>query len=358
MKTLAVKTMQAFVMRDLNEVGFAEKSIPTPGPNDAIVKTTKALICTSDVHTVGGAIGPRTNLTIGHEAVGIVHAVGSEVKLFRPGDRVVVGAITPDWGDLASQAGHSSQSGQALGGWKFANIKDGVFAEYFHVNEGDANMARIPDDVSDEKAVYCADMLSTGFVGAENANIPLGGTVGVFAQGPVGLMATAGARLLGAGLVIAVESVPARKQMALFYGADLIVDPTVVDPVKAIYDYTAGLGLDSAIEALGAEATFQAAIKSTKPGGTISNIGYHGHGDFVGIPRVEWGVGMAEKTIRTALCPGGRLRLERLLRLLQNGRIDPTRLTTHTFPFAELPKAFDIMAKKSDGVIKPLIDFS
>ena len=358
MKSLAVKTMQAFVMRGLNEVGFTEKSIPTPGPNDAIVKTTKALICTSDVHTVGGAIGPRTNITIGHEAVGIVHAVGSEVKLFRPGDRVVVGAITPDWGDVASQAGHSSQSGQALGGWKFANIKDGVFAEYFHVNEGDANMARIPDDVSDEKAVYCADMLSTGFVGAENANIPLGGTVGVFAQGPVGLMATAGARLLGAGLVIAVESVPARKEMALFYGADLIVDPTVVDPVKAIFDYTAGLGLDSAIEALGAEATFQAAIKSTKPGGTISNIGYHGHGDIVGIPRVEWGVGMAEKTIRTALCPGGRLRLERLLRLLQNGRIDPTRLTTHTFQFAELPKAFDIMAKKSDGVIKPLIVFS
>jgi threonine dehydrogenase-like Zn-dependent dehydrogenase len=171
-------------------------------------------------------------------------------------------------------------------------------------------------------------------------------------------MATAGARLLGAGLVIAVESVAARKQMALFYGADLIVDPTVVDPVKAIFDYTAGLGLDSAIEALGAEATFQAAIKSTKPGGTISNVGYHGHGDIVGIPRVEWGVGMAEKTIRTALCPGGRLRLERLLRLLQNGRIDPTRLTTHTFPFAELPKAFDIMAKKLDGVIKPLIVFS
>jgi threonine dehydrogenase-like Zn-dependent dehydrogenase len=357
-KTLAVKTMQAFVMRGLNDVGFAEKPIPTPGPNDAVIKTTKALICTSDVHTVGGAIGERSNLTIGHEAVGIVYAVGSEVKLFRAGDRVVVGAITPDWGDLASQAGHSSQSGQALGGWKFANIKDGVFAEYFHVNEADANMARIPDDVSDEKAVYCADMLSTGFVGAENANIPLGGTVAVFAQGPVGLMATAGARLLGAGLVIAVESIPLRKEMALFYGADIVVDPSVGDPVKAIIDYTASAGVDSAIEALGSEATFQAAIKSTKPGGTISNIGYHGHGDFVGIPRVEWGVGMAEKTIRTALCPGGRLRLERLLRLLQHGRIDPTRLTTHTYKFADLPVAFDVMAKKSDGVIKPLILFS
>jgi threonine dehydrogenase-like Zn-dependent dehydrogenase len=358
MAAIALKTMRAFVMKGLGEVEFTEKPIPVPGPNDAIVKTTRALICTSDAHTVGGAVGPKSNLTLGHEAVGIVHAVGGEVKLFRPGDRVVVGAITPDWGDLASQAGHSSQSGQALGGWKFANIKDGVFAEFFHVNEADANMALIPDDVPDEKAVYCADMLSTGFVGAENARIPLGGTAAVFALGPVGLMAVAGARVLGAGLIIGVDSVPARKKLALGYGADVIVDPTAGDPVKAILEYTDGIGVDSAVEALGAEATFQAAIKATKPGGTISNVGYHGHGEFVGIPRVEWGVGMAEKTIRTALCPGGRLRLQRLLRLLQRGRIDPTGMTTHIFPFAQLPTAFDIMTKKADGVIKPLIVFT
>src|SRR5579863_909217 len=355
MKSIAVKTMRAFVMNGLNDTGFAEKPIPTPGPNDAIIKTTKALICTSDAHTVGGAIGPKSNLTLGHEAVGIVHAVGSEVKLFRPGDHVVVGAITPDWGDPASQAGHSSQSGQALGGWKFANIKDGVFAEYFHVNEADANMARIPDDVTEEKAVYCADMLSTGFAAAENADIPIGGTAVVFALGSVGLMAVAGARLRGAGLLIGVDSVPARKKLALQYGADVIVDPVASEPVKTILELTDGKGVDSAMEALGAEVTFQAAIKVTKPGGTISNVGYHGHGDFVGIPRVEWGVGMAEKTIRTALCPGGRLRLERLLLILQRGRVDPTPMTTHTFKFSDMPTAFDIMSKKSDGVIKPLI---
>src|SRR5580700_6793094 len=204
--------MRAFVMKGIGKVGFADKPIPTPGPTDAIVKTTKALICTSDVHTVNGAIGPRDNLTLGHEAVGRVHQVGTAVKRFKPGDHVLVGAITPEWGDAASQAGHSSQSGGALGGWKFANIKDGVFAEYFHVNEADANLALIPDDVSDETAVYCCDMISTGFVGAENANIPLGGTVAIFAQGPVGLMATAGARLKGAGLIIAVESIRARKE--------------------------------------------------------------------------------------------------------------------------------------------------
>lgn len=349
--------MKAFVMKTIGQVGFMEKPIPEAGPNDAIVRTTRALICTSDSHTVSGAIGPRENLTLGHEAVGVVYAVGSNVKLFKPGDRVVVGAITPDWGDLASQAGHSSQSGAPLGGWKFSNTKDGVFAEYFHVNEADANMAHIPTSVPDEMAVYCADMLSTGFMGAENGNIPIGGTVAVFAQGPVGLMATVGAKLRGAGLIIAVESVPRRQDLARIYGADLVVDFTKEDVVERILDLTGGQGVDTAIEALGADSTFQNAIKVTKAGGTISNIGYHGHGEFVHIPRVEWGVGMAEKTITTGLCPGGRLRMERLLRLLEMNRVDPTLMTTHTFPFDEMAQAFEIMDRKLDGILKPLIVF-
>ena len=344
-------------MKAIGQVGFMEKPMPEPGPDDAIVKTTRALICTSDSHTVGGAIGPRENLTLGHEAVGIVHAVGSNVKLFKPGDRVLVGAITPDWGDPASQAGHSSQSGAPLGGWKFSNTKDGVFAEYFHVNEADANMALIPDSVPDEMAVYCADMLSTGFMGAENGHIPIGGTVAVFAEGPVGLMATAGVKLRGAALVIGVEAVPRRQELARTYGADVIVDFSKEDVVQRILDLTGGQGVDTAIEALGSDLTFQNAIKVTKAGGTISNVGYHGQGEFVHIPRVEWGVGMAEKTITTGLCPGGRLRMERLLRTLEMKRVDPTLMTTHTFPFGEMERAFEIMDKKLDGVLKPLIVF-
>jgi threonine dehydrogenase-like Zn-dependent dehydrogenase len=218
--------MKAFVMNGLDRVGFADKPIPKAGPHDAVVKTTHALICTSDAHTVHGAIGPRENLTLGHEAVGIVHEIGSEVKLFNPGDRVVVGAIAPDWGDLASQAGHSSQSGTALGGWKFANTKDGVFAQYFHVNDADANMARIPPEVTEESAVYCCDMLSTGLMAAENGDIPIGGTAAVFALGPVGLMAVAGSRLRGAATVIGVDSVAKRQELARQFGADVIVDHT------------------------------------------------------------------------------------------------------------------------------------
>lgn len=349
--------MRAFVMQSLGHVGFMDKPVPTPGPNDAIIKTTRALICTSDTHTVHGAIGPRENLTLGHEAVGVVHQIGSNVTLFKPGDRVLVGAITPDWGDPASQGGHASQSGGALGGWKFANHKDGVFAEYFHVNEADANMAKIPDSVTDEAAAYCCDMLSTGFMGAEHGNIPIGGTVAVFAEGPVGLMATVGAKLRGAGLVIGVESIPERQELARKYGADIIVDFTKEDAVERILALTDGAGVDTAIEALGADITFQNCVKVAKPGGTISITGYFGEGEFVHIPRVEWGVGMADKTIATGLCPGGRLRMERLLRILEMKRVDPTLMTSHTFHFGELPRAFETMDKKLGGVIKPLIVF-
>ncbi|WP_246064536.1 NAD(P)-dependent alcohol dehydrogenase [Nonomuraea longispora] len=345
-------------MKEIGQVGLVGKPVPRPGPLDAVVRTTAALICTSDSHTVRGGIGPREGLTLGHEGVGVVHEVGGGVTAFQPGDRVLVGAVTPDWGDLASQNGYPSQSGGPLGGFKFANSKDGVFAEYFHVNEADANLAKIPDGVPDEVAVYCADMLSTGFMGAENGNIPIGGTVAVLAQGPVGLMATAGAKLRGAGLVIGVESVPSRQKLARDYGADEIVDFTSEDVVERVLDLTRGQGVDTAIEALGADATFQTAVKITKPGGVVSNTGYYGEGEFVRIPRVEWGVGMADKTIRTGLCPGGRLRMERLLRIVQGKRLDPTLMTTHTFRFEEMERAFEVSDKKLDDVVKVLIMFA
>ncbi len=334
-----------------------EKPIPDPGPNDAIVKTTAALICTSDTHTVAGALGDRTNLTLGHEAVGVIAKLGSAVTGFQEGDRVLVNAITPCYHCENCLRGFTSQCGQLLGGWKFANVKDGNLAEYFHVNDARANLAPIPDDLSDEQACYCADMLSTGFMGAEYANIPIGGAVAVFAQGPVGLMATVGARLLGAGLVIGVESDPKRKELARRFGADVVVDFKEQDPVQAILDLTGGQGVDSAIEALGAPTTFAACIRVTRPGGTISNIGYHGDGETVPIPRLEWGVGMGDKTIRTGLCPGGAERMKRLMRLIQGGRVDPTPLTSHRFSFDQVERAFHMMQTKEDGMIKPLILF-
>jgi len=349
--------MKAFVMNGVGETAFTEKERPEPGPLDAIVRPTTGLVCTSDVHTVHGAIGDRENLTLGHEVVGIVDEVGAGVADFEPGDRVVVGAITPEWGSAAAQDGHPSQSGGPLGGWKFANEKDGVFAEYVHVNEADANLARIPETIDDEEAVYVTDMMTTGFVGAEKANIPVGGDVAVFAQGPVGLMATAGAQLQGAGRIFAIETDPMRQELARDYGADVVIDFEQEDPIQVIMDHTQGVGVDSAIEALGTATTFEQCVEAVKPGGTVSNVGYHGEGEAVPIPRDEWGVGMAEKEIVTALCPGGRLRLRRLLRLLETDRVDPTRLTTHEFAFENVDEAFELMESKADGVVKPLVSF-
>ncbi len=350
--------MKAFVMKGIGNVGFMEKPIPDPGPNDAVIKTTRALVCTSDVHTVAGGIGDRKDLTLGHEAVGVVYKLGSTVKGLKEGDRVAVSAITPCYKCDNCLRGYTSQCQQMLGGWKFANIKDGSFAEYFQVNDAEANVVPIPSDVSEESAVYTADMMSTGFMGAEQAGIPIGGSVAIFAQGPVGLMATVGARLLGARLIIAVDGVSKRLQMAKHFGADVVVDFTKDDPVKEIRRLTDGQGVDSAIECLGAQVTFDGCVKATRPGGTISVTGYFGEGDSVKIPRLDWGVGMGDKTIRTGLCPGGKERMKRLMQLLVAGRVDPTPLTTHRLTFDQVDKALHLMETKAEGILKPLIIFN
>lgn len=351
------KTMKCFVMNKIGKVSFMDKPIPEPGPNEAVIRTTAALLCTSDVHTLSGGLGERQDLTLGHEGVGTVHALGSEVKSVQLGQRVAVNAITPCYRCINCQRGYTSQCTEMLGGWKFANVLDGVFSEYFLVNDAEANLAPIPEGLTDEQALYTCDMMSTGFMGAENANIPIGGSVAVFAQGPVGLMATVGARLQGAGLVIAVETVPERQELSRYYGADVVVDFKERDPVEAILELTDGEGVDAAIEALGAQASFESCIRATRPGGTISNVGYFGEGDTVNIPRMAWGVGMGDKTIATGLCPGGRERMERLMRLILTGRVDPLRMTTHRFQFNEIDRAFEVMKSKEENVIKPLVLF-
>ena len=351
--------MKAFVMKEIGKVGLMEKPVPQdPGPLDAVVKTTTAMVCTSDCHTVNGAVGQKYNQTLGHEGTGIVEKVGSAVKTIVPGDRVVVNAITPCYTCHSCQRGFTSQCGDIpLGGWKFANTKDGVFAEYFHVNRADANLTKIPYSISEEVAIYAADMMPTGFKCAENAYIPKGGIVAVFGVGPVGLMAVSACRLMGAGLIIAVDSVPQRLDFAIEYGADIVINFNETDPVEEISRITKGKGVASALECVGAGGSFSWCVEVTRPGGTISNSGYHGHGDLVPLPREAWGVGMADKTITTLLCPGGKERMQQLLRLIEHDRVNPITLTTHHFNFDEINTAFKLMETKEDNVIKPIIYF-
>jgi threonine dehydrogenase-like Zn-dependent dehydrogenase len=139
-------------------------------------------------------------------------------------------------------------------------------------------------------------------------------------------------------MVIAAETVPDRKELSTHYGEDVVVDFVERDSVQVILELTDGQGVDAAIEALGAQETFAACVKATRPRGTISNVGYHGAGDFIGIPRAEWGVGMSDKTIRTALCPGGATRMRRLMRLIQTGRVDPLPMTAPRASREGLPR--------------------
>jgi isopropanol dehydrogenase (NADP+) len=350
--------MKALAFLSKGKVGIIEKPMPECGPNDAVVRTTAALVCSSDVHTVRGVIELPPDRVLGHESVGVVEKVGAAVTAFKPGDRIAVNAITPCGRCDACQRGNVGQCGGMLGGYKFTAQREGNMAEYFLVNDADFNLVRIPDSIPDEKAVYACDMMSTGFGGAEAGETPLGGSVAIFAQGPVGLCATAGARMLGAGLVIAVESKKDRQEIAKRYGADVCIDPTKGDPVEEIFKLTGGVGVDTAIEALGHPSTFTNCIRATRPGGVISNIGYHGEfADHLTIPLADYGFGMSDKVIRGILCPSGRERMSRLLRLIESGRFDPSPMTTHRFPFSKVEHAFHMMETKEDGIIKPLITF-
>jgi threonine dehydrogenase-like Zn-dependent dehydrogenase len=350
--------MKTFTMLEVGKTGVVEKPIPTPGPNEALVRTTAALICTSDVHTVRGALPVENGRTLGHESVGVVAALGSAVHGFTEGQRVAVNAVTPCYQCTYCQRGFPSQCGGLLGGYKYTAQVDGNMAEYFLVPAAEANLAPIPEDLSDDAAVYACDMLSTGFMGAEHAQITLGDTVVVFAQGAVGLSATIGARLLGAGRIIAVESLPERIALAEQFGADHIVDYTQGDVLEQIMDITNGEGADGAIEALGLPATFEAGLACLKAGGTLSNVGYHGENPApLQLDLMAFGLGMGDKTIRTGLCVGGSDRMRRIFTLIVTGKVDPTPMTTHSFGFDDVERAFTMMANKEDHIIKPLIRF-
>ena len=351
--------MKGFAMLKIGQIGWIEKERPTCGVMDAIVKPIAVSPCSSDVHTVwAGALGDRHDMILGHEAVGEVVEVGSLVKDFKVGDKVVVPAITPDWNSLEAQRGYSMHSGGMLAGWKFSNFKDGVFAEYFHVNDADGNLALIPEGVDPIEAVILCDMVPTGFHGVELADVQFGDSVCVIGIGPVGLMAVAGAALRGASKLFAVGSRPKCIEVAKEFGATDIINYHEGDIVEQIMEKTQGKGVDKVVIAGGNSDTFVQAVKIVKPGGRIGNVNYLGSGDFIQIPRVEWGNGMAHKTIVGGLMPGGRLRMEKLASLIQTNRISPKKLITHRFNGMEhIEEALLLMKDKPKDLIKPVVIF-
>ncbi|MDR3307336.1 MAG: NAD(P)-dependent alcohol dehydrogenase [Coriobacteriales bacterium] len=349
--------MRGLAMLGLDQIGYIEKEIPTIGPNDALVKPLALAPCTSDVHTVWEhALGEKHNMILGHEASAEVVEVGSEVKDFKPGDKVIIPAITPDWQSVEAQNGFSQHSGAALGGWKFSNIKDGVFSEFFHVNEADGNLAHLPEGIDIEDAVMLSDMVPTGFHCANNAEVAYGETVVVIGIGAVGLMSLAGAVLRGAGRVYAVGSRSACVEAAKFYGATDIVNYRQGDIVEQILEAQHGKPVDKVLIAGGTVDTFDQAVRLVRPGGIVSNVNYLGTGDYIKIPREAWGLGMGHIRIIGGLMPGGRKNMDYLAQLLVTGRLSVKPLLTHHFQgFDQLEPALLLMKDKPGDLIKPVV---
>jgi len=349
--------MRANVFRGPGKFGIEEVPRPEIGPGEALIRTTLTTICGTDLHIVRGEYPVEVGRIIGHELVGVVEALGAGVTSAAIGDRVLVGAITPCGQCRACLCGVSAQCGHgegigALGGWRLGNTMQGTQADLVRVPYAQANLARIPDDLSDEQVILLADIASTGFSGAESGGVRLGDAVAVFAQGPIGLCANLGARLMGAALVIGVESDPHRQLIARRFGADVVLDPRAVDVVAEIRRLTGG-GADVTIEALGIQETFEWSLRSLRPGGTLSSLGVYA--GKLQMPYEAFAAGLGDHRIVTTLCPGGKERMRRLMELVGKKRIDLTPLLTHRYRLSEIGKAYELFGSRADGVLKVAI---
>lgn len=349
-----METMRANVFQGVNRFGIEEAPKPRAGVGEAVIKITLTTICGTDLHIVRGEYPVAPGRIIGHEPVGVIEELGPGVTGYSIGDRVLVGAITPCGQCCGCLSGHLSQCGhgegyEALGGWRFGNTIHGAQAEYLLVPYAQANLTKIPDGITDEQVVLLADIASTGFSGAESGGVKIGDAVVVFAQGPIGLCATAGARLMGASLIIGVDSDENRLKMARQMGADIVLNPKEQDVAAEVKRLTGG-GADVSIEALGLQETFESALRCLRPGGTLSSLGvYSGK---LQMPYEAFAAGLGDYKIVTTLCPGGKERMRRLMEMVRYGHVDLTPLLTHSFSLNEVTEAYGLFGERQDNVLK------
>jgi alcohol dehydrogenase len=317
-------------------------SVPDPAikdPSDIIVKVDTTTICGSDLHILKGDVPETTAGTVlGHEAIGTVVEVGSGVGTVAKDDRVLLSCITACGRCRFCKEGHY---GICIGGggWIFGHTIDGVQAEYARVPFADNSVYKLPDDLSDEQVLFLSDILPTAFeVGVLNGRAEPGDTVAVIGAGPVGLSAIMTARLFTPGRIIAIDMADARLAHAREFGADETINNGSTDAIEAVMALTGGLGVDLAIEAVGVPATFELAADLIRPGGRVANVGVHGHPAMLHLERL-W---IRDVTITTGLVDTSTI--PQLLRLITDGRLDPTTLITHRFPLADTMHAYDVFA--------------
>jgi threonine dehydrogenase-like Zn-dependent dehydrogenase len=350
-------TMRAAVFHGTGDIRVEEVPRPHAGVGEAVMRITLTTICGTDLHILRGEYPVASGLVIGHEAVGVIDEIGAGVTGYAVGERVLVGAITPCGQCHACLSGNLSQCGhgsgyQAIGGWRFGNTINGAQAEYLLVPNAQANLAKIPDGVTDEQVVLLADIASTGIGGAESAGVKIGDSVVVFAQGPIGLCASLGAKLMGAAMVIGVDGDDHRLEFAKQMGVDVVMDYRTTDVAAAVRRLTGG-GADVSIEALGTQETFENALRVLRPGGTLSSLGvYSGK---LHVPYDAFAAGLGDYRIVTTLCPGGKERMRRLMEMVHRGKLDLTPLLTHRFKLNDIAAAYRLFGERDGGVMKVAI---
>lgn len=350
--------MKAFVLVSPGKVDWYDAPEPELTPYGAILKPIAVTPCSSDVHTVfGGGSPKKPNLILGHESIAEVIRTGEFVKDFKVGDRVAVPAITPDWRDVSIQEGNYCHASAPFSGHQLGRTQPGVFAEKFSVEDADTTLVHIPEGITDEQALMSVDVVTTGFTGAEYADIKIGDTVCVMGIGPIGLMAVAGAGILGAGRIIAVGTRPICVKLARMYGATDVISYKDGNLVEQIKQMTDGVGVDAVIIAGGDGSVLSQAYDITRYGiGTISNINYFGGTGYLPLPIFSGGRGMCGKTLHMELAKGGRARIERIMSMIKYGRVDPQPLVTHHLNGLDSVKeALYMMKDKQQDLIKAMV---
>lgn len=351
---LPVLLMKGVVYRGKGDFAVEDRPLPRiEDEGDAIVRVTSASICTSDLHIRAGAV-PRAvpGTIVGHEFVGVVEEVGSDVASFRPGDRVAVNVETFCGRCFFCRRGYVNNCTDPHGGWALGCRIDGGQAEYVRVPFAENGLTRIPDSVSDERALLTGDLLSTGYWAADIGDISEGDVVAIIGAGPTGLCTAMCVRLKRPKTIVMIDISRERLEFARSKGlADVVIDPNDQDPEEVIALLTDGRGADSVMEVAGGRDTFQTAWRIARPNATVCIVAMYEEPQTIPLPDM-YGKNLVFKTggVDASHCRD-------IMDLIERGRIDSSCLITHTFPFERIMDAYDLFASHRDGVMKVRITF-
>jgi 2-desacetyl-2-hydroxyethyl bacteriochlorophyllide A dehydrogenase len=326
------------------------RDAPDPMPPDAggaVVAVESAAICGSDLHFYDGDLPVGDGVAVGHEFVGTVVELGSEVSSVRVGDRVLAASVTGCGRCDGCATGNPVRcvNGMQVFG---SGVLGGGQATAVAVPGADFQLLRIPDGMDDEAALLLTDNLSTGWIGAKKADIPPGGTVVVIGLGAVGLCSVRAAFALGAGTVLAADPVAGRRALAVESGAVALEGPTVA----AVLDHTGGRGADSVIDAVALDVTLDDAFGSVRADGTVSVLGVH---DLNPYPLPILMALMRSLTLRMTIAPIQQTWTD-LVPLVTEGALRTDGIFTHRFPLSAAAEAYAAVAERSPECVKVILD--